>query len=53
MFAGTIKHLDAMDQERLTINAISLEALTASDIDSEILDRGSDSILGMQTAWRG
>ena len=33
MFVGTIKHLDAIDQERLTIEAISLEALTTSEIE--------------------
>ena len=41
MFVGTIKHLDAVDQERLTIEAISLEALTTSEIEGEILDRAS------------
>ena len=41
MFAGTIKHLDAIDHERLTIEAISLEALTTSEIEGEILDRAS------------
>ena len=41
MFVGTIKHLDAIDQERLTIEAISLEALTTSEIEGEILDRAS------------
>ena len=41
MFVGTIKHLDAADQERLTIEAISLEALTTSEIEGEILDRAS------------
>ena len=41
MFVGTVKHLDAMDQERLTIEAISLEALTTSEIEGEILDRSS------------
>ena len=41
MFSGTIKHLDAMDQEQLTIEAISLEALTTSEIEGEILDRAS------------
>ena len=30
MFVGTIRHLGAIDQEQFTIEAISLEALTAA-----------------------
>src|SRR5882724_12149315 len=41
MFAGAIKHLGAEDQEQLTIEAISAEALTTSEIEGEILDRAS------------
>ena len=41
MFVGTIRHLGAIDQEQLTIEAISLEALTTSEIEGEILDRTS------------
>ncbi len=41
MFAGTIKHLNAQDHEQLTIEAISTEALTTSEIEGEILDRAS------------
>jgi len=41
MFAGTLKHLGAADQEQLTIEAISTEALTTSEIEGEILDRAS------------
>lgn len=41
MFAGTFKHLAASDQEQLTIEAISAEALTTSEIEGEILDRAS------------
>ena len=41
MFVGTIRHLGAIDQEQLTIEAISLEALTTSEIEGEILDRAS------------
>ena len=41
MFIGTIKHLDAIEQEQLTIEAISLEALTTSEIEGDILDRAS------------
>jgi Fic family protein len=40
-FAGTVKHLGAEDQEQLTIEAISSEALTTSEIEGEILDRAS------------
>jgi Fic family protein len=41
MFAGTVKHLSAPDQEQLTIEAISVEAVTTSEIEGEILDRTS------------
>lgn len=41
MFVGALNHLDAIDQEQLTIEAISLEALTTSEIEGEILDRAS------------
>ena len=41
MFVGTIRHLGAIDQEQLTIEAISLEALTTSEIEGEILNRAS------------
>jgi len=41
MFAGAIKHLEKLDQEQLTIGAISIEALTTSKIKGEILDRAS------------
>ncbi len=41
MFAGTIKHLNETDREQLTIEAISTEALTTSEIEGEILDRAS------------
>ena len=41
MFVGTIRHLGAIDQEQFTIEAISLEALTTSEIEGEILDRAS------------
>jgi Fic family protein len=40
-FAGTVKHLGAEDREQLTIEAISSEALTTSEIEGEILDRAS------------
>ena len=41
VFAGTIKHLNELDQEQLTIEAISQEALTTTEIEGEILDRAS------------
>ncbi len=41
VFAGTVKHLGEMDREQLTIEAISTEALTTSEIEGEILDRAS------------
>ena len=40
-FAGAVRHLGAEDRERLTIDAISLEALTTSEIEGEVLDRAS------------
>src|SRR5277367_4825566 len=41
VFAGAVKHLPALDQEQLTIEAISTEAVTTSEIEGEILDRAS------------
>lgn len=41
VFAGTLKHLPESDQEQLTIEAISTEALTTSKIEGEILNRAS------------
>src|SRR6266403_3049007 len=41
VFAGTLKHLPQSDQEQLTIEAISTEAVTTSEIEGEILDRAS------------
>ena len=41
MFAGAVKHLKPEEQEQLTIEAMSLEALTTSEIEGEILDRAS------------
>jgi Fic family protein len=41
VFAGTLKHLSPPDQEQLTVEAISTEALTTSEIEGEILDRAS------------
>lgn len=41
VFAGTMRHLAASDQEQLAIEAISTEALTTSEIEGEVLDRAS------------
>jgi Fic family protein len=41
MFVGTVKHLSQSDQEQLTIESISAEAVTTSEIEGEILDRAS------------
>src|SRR3979490_1752088 len=40
-FAGTVRYLGAEDREQLTIEAISTEAVTTSEIEGEILDRAS------------
>jgi Fic family protein len=41
LFGGTVKHLAATDQEQLTIEAISSEAVATSEIEGEVLDRAS------------
>ena len=41
VFAGTLKHLPQSDQEQLTIETMSTEAVTTSEIEGEILDRAS------------
>jgi Fic family protein len=41
VFAGAVKHLSAPDREQLTVEAISAEAVTTSEIEGEILDRAS------------
>jgi Fic family protein len=41
VFAGAVKHIPTSDQEQLTIEAISTEAVTTSEIEGEILDRAS------------
>ena len=40
-YAGTIKHLGAEDREQLTVEVMSTEAVTTSEIEGEILDRTS------------
>jgi Fic family protein len=41
VFVGTVKHLGPDDREQLTVEAMSTEALTTSEIEGEILDRAS------------
>ena len=38
---GTVKHLDDEERNQLTVEAMSTEALTTSEIEGEILDRAS------------
>lgn len=47
VFGGTLKHLPESDQQQLTIEAISTEAVTTSEIEGEILDRA-----GVQSSIR-
>jgi len=41
VFLGAIKHLGDNDRNQLTVEAMSTEALTTSEIEGEILDRAS------------
>src|SRR6266404_1531059 len=41
VFLGTVKHLEKSDREQLTVDAMSIEAVTTSEIEGEILDRAS------------
>jgi Fic family protein len=41
VLVGTVKHLPEEDRERLTVEAMSTEAVTTSEIEGEILDRAS------------
>jgi Fic family protein len=38
---GTVKHLSGEDREQLTVETMSTEAMTTSEIEGEILDRAS------------
>jgi Fic family protein len=38
---GTVKHLPEEDRQQLTVDAMSTEAVTTSEIEGEILDRSS------------
>jgi Fic family protein len=40
-FVGTVKHLGMDDREQLTVEAMSTEALTTSEIEGDLLDRAS------------
>ena len=57
LFEGMVRHLDEADREELTVEAISSEALTTSEIEGEILDRASvrssiRKLLGLATDER-
>lgn len=41
VFVGTVRHLGKEERDQLTIEAMSTEALTTSEIEGEILDRAS------------
>ena len=41
IFVGAVKHLGTDDRERLTVEAMSTEAVTTAEIEGEILDRAS------------
>lgn len=41
VFAGTVKHLGSADQDQLTVETISAEAVTTSEIEGEILNCAS------------
>src|SRR5260221_4084004 len=41
ILVGTIKHLSEGDHQQLTVDAMSTEAVTTSEIEGEILDRAS------------
>jgi Fic family protein len=41
VLVGTVKHLPEEDRQQLTVDAMSTEAVTTSEIEGEILDRAS------------
>ncbi|MEX2264664.1 MAG: Fic family protein [Bryobacteraceae bacterium] len=41
VFVGSVKHLEPEDRDQLTVEAMSTEAVTTSEIEGEILDRAS------------
>jgi Fic family protein len=51
-FVGAIKHLGDEDRNQLTVEAMSTEALTTSEIEGEVLDRASvQSSIQRQLGW--
>jgi Fic family protein len=54
VFAGTLKHLPQPDRDQLTVDAISTEAVSTSEIEGEMLDRASvQSSITQATRPRG
>ena len=41
MFVGTVRHIEKEERDQLTVEAMSTEAVTTSEIEGEILDRAS------------
>jgi Fic family protein len=41
VFVGTVRHLGKQDRDQLTVEAMSTEAVTTSQIEGELLDRAS------------
>src|SRR5262244_3478532 len=41
VFVGTVRHLGKDERDQLTVEAMSTEAVTTSEIEGEILDRAS------------
>lgn len=41
VFVGTVRHLEKEERDQLTVEAMSTEAVTTSEIEGEILDRAS------------
>jgi Fic family protein len=39
VFLGSVRHLDVADRDQLAVDALSVEAVTTSQIEGEILDR--------------
>jgi Fic family protein len=47
VFVGTVRHLGKEERDQLTVEALSTEAVTTSEIEGEILDRA-----GVQSSLR-
>jgi Fic family protein len=41
VFVGSVSHLDVADKDQLIVESLSVEAITTSEIEGEILDRAS------------